>query len=75
MPIETNSALNLQVIPESDTLSLEHGDRIMLKFTHINPIFTPEEFFAATEEFLRDYTFVYIIDDDSKYKGWCDVPL
>ena len=64
--METNSALNIQVIPQSDTISLELDDRINLRFTPTNPAITPEAFFGATGEFIRDVTSVHIIDDDSE---------
>ena len=67
VPRETNEALNIQVIPQYDTISLELNDRIKLRFTPNNPIITPDTYFAGTGEFLRDSTFVYIVDDDSKY--------
>ena len=66
VPQNTNEALNIQVIPQYDTISLELDDRINLRFTPSNPIFTPEVYFAETGEFLRDVTSVRIIDDDSK---------
>ena len=70
VPQETNSALNIQVIPQSDTISLELDDRIILRFTPTSPLVTPEVYFAGTGEFLRDATVVHILDDDSE----CCVP-
>ena len=61
-----NSALNIQVIPQSDTISLELDDRINLRFSPNNPAITPEAYFAETGEFIRDVTSVRIIDDDSE---------
>ena len=66
VPLETNEALNIQVIPQSDTISLELDDRINLRFTPSNRAITPEVYFAATGEFLRDSTTVRILDDDSE---------
>ena len=66
VPQETNTALNIQVIPQYDTISLELVDRINLRFTPSNTAIIPEAYFAETGEFLRDSTFVYITDDDSK---------
>ena len=66
VPPETNEALNIQVIPQSDTISLELDDRIILRFTPSNMLLTPEAFFGATGEFIRDVTSVHIIDDDSE---------
>ena len=66
VPQETNAALNIQVIPQSDTISLELDDQIILRFTPDNPAITPDVYFAETEEFLRDFTVVHIMDDDSK---------
>ena len=66
VPSETNEALNIQVIPQYDTISLELDDRINLRFTPSNLFITPEIYFAETGEFLRDVTSVRIIDDDSK---------
>ena len=65
---ETNAALNIQVIPQSDTISLELDDRIILRFTPNNLAITSEAYFAGTGEFLRDLTSVRILDDDSE---WC----
>ena len=61
-----NTALNIQVIPQSDTISLELDDRINLRFNFSNPDFTPDTFFQDTREFIRDVTTVRIIDDDSE---------
>ena len=66
VPQDTNEALNIEVIPQYDTVSLELDDRIIMRFTPDNPAITPEVYFAETGEFLRDSTFVYVIDDDSK---------
>ena len=66
VPQETNEALNIQVIPQSDTISLELDDRIILRFTPVNPVITPEVYFTKTGEFLRDLTVVQILDDDSE---------
>ena len=70
VPQETNSALNIQVIPQSDTISLELDDRINLRFTPRfipdRPVLTPEAYFNETGEFIRDVTSVHIIDDDSE---------
>ena len=63
---ETNEALNIQVIPQSDTISLELDDRMILRFTPSNPALTPETFFAETGEFRRDITAIHIMDDDSE---------
>ena len=63
---ETNAALNIQVIPQYDTISLELDDRIILRFTPNNAAITPDTYFAETGEFLRDFTVVHIMDDDSK---------
>ena len=70
VPSETNEALNIQVIPQYDTISLELNDRINLRFTPSNPIITPEVYFAETGEFLRDVTSVRIMDDDSKWRAY-----
>ena len=67
VPQETNEALNIQLIPQYDTISLELNDRVKLRFTPNNPFITPDTYFAETGEFLRDSTFVHIVDDDSKY--------
>ena len=64
---ETNEALNILVIPQSDTISLELDDRIILRFTPTNPALTPETYFDETGEFLRDATNLRILDDDSEY--------
>ena len=66
VPQETNEALNILVIPQSDTVSLELDDRINLRFIPNNPAITPEAYFAETGEFLRDVTSVRILDDDSE---------
>ena len=66
VPSVTNEALNIQVIPQYDTISLELDDRIILRFIPSNPIITPEAYFSETGEFLREVTSVRIIDDDSK---------
>ena len=66
VPQATNAALNIQVIPQYDTISLELDDQIILRFTPDNPAITPDVYFAETEEFLRDFTVVHIMDDDSK---------
>ena len=65
VPLETNEALNIQVIPQSDTISLELDDRINLRFTP-NTALTPDAYFTATGEFLRDFTALSIMDDDSE---------
>ena len=57
----------MQIIPREDTLSLEDGDRIKLQFIPDNADQdSPEAFLQATGEFIRDITYVNIIDDDSK---------
>ena len=61
-----NAAENIQVIPQSDTISLELDDRINLRFIFSNPEFTPDTFFQDTGEFIRDVTTVRIMDDDSE---------
>ena len=66
VPQGTNEALNIQVIPQSDTISLELDDMIILRFTPSNTALTPDAYFAATVEFLRDYTALSIMDDDSE---------
>ena len=63
---ETNAALNIQVIPQSDTISLELDDSINLRFNPSNTAITPEVYLAETGEFLRDVTSVRIMDDDSE---------
>ena len=63
---ETNAALNIQIIPQSDTISLELDDSINLRFNPSNMALTPEAYLAETGEFLRDVTFVRIMDDDSE---------
>ena len=65
VPQETNEALNIQVIPQSDTISLELDDRINLRFTP-NTAVTTDAYFAETGEFLRDFTALCIMDDDSE---------
>ena len=55
------------MIPQSDSISLELDDRIILRFIPNNPAITPEAYFAGTGEFLRDVTSVCILDDDSEY--------
>ena len=55
----------MQIIPREDTLSLEDGDRIKLQFIPNDPQET-EVFLQTTGEFIRDITYVYIIDDDGK---------
>ena len=62
-----NAALNIYVIPESDTISLEFDERIILRFTPFNPALTPEAFFLYLGGFLRDFTVVHILDDDCEY--------
>ena len=66
VPLDTNQALNIQVIPQSDIISLELDDRINLRFFPNNPAITPEAYFIGTGEFIRDVTSVRIIDDDSE---------
>ena len=61
-----NEALNIQVIPQSDTISLELEDRIILRFNFSTPMVTPDTYFGETGEFIRNVTSVRIIDDDSK---------
>ena len=61
VPLETNAALNIQVIPHCDTISLELDDRINLMFTPSNLTITPEVYFTETGEFLRDFTIVRIL--------------
>ena len=56
----------MQIIPREDALSLEDGDRIKLQFIPDDAQDTPEAFLQATGEFIRDITYVNIIDDDSK---------
>ena len=67
VPQETNAALNIQVIPQYDTIALELDDRINLRFIPSNPAITPETYFAGTGEFLRDVTSVRILDNDSEH--------
>ena len=67
VPQNTNKALNIQVIPQSDTISLELDDRIILRFTPSNTAITPEAYFAETAEFLRNFTVVHIMDDSSEF--------
>ena len=74
VPQGTNEALNIQVIPQSDTISLELDDRINLRFTP-NTALTPDTYFAATGEFLRDFTALTIMDDDSECCAKLRVPL
>ena len=66
VPQDTNAALNIQVIPQSDNISLELDDKLILRFTPFHLVITPEAYFAETEEFLRDFTVVHILDDDSE---------
>ena len=66
VPQETNEALNIQVIPQSDTISLELDDRINLRFTPSDMAITPDAYFAERGEFLRDFTALSIMDDDSE---------
>ena len=66
VPPQTNEALNIQVIPQYDTISLELDDRINLRFTPSNPFITPDVYFTETGEFLRDFTVVRILDSDSE---------
>ena len=66
VPQETNEALNIQVIPLSDTISLELDDRIILRFTPSNLALTPETYVAETGEFRRDFTTIHIMDNDSE---------
>ena len=79
--MSTNEALNIQVIPQSDTISLELDDRINLRFFPNNLAITPEAYFAGTGEFIRDVTSVRIMDDDSELlcaiivKSWQTVTL
>ena len=72
VPQDTNAALNIQVIPQSDTISLELDDRIILKFTP-NQTFAPEVYFAETGEFLRDFTVVHILDDEGECSAYIAV--
>ena len=67
MAVDSATARNIQVIPTPDTLSLEDGDRVILRFSFTNPAFTPELFFEDAGEFIRDSTFVYIDDDDGTF--------
>ena len=66
VPQGTNEALNIQVIPQSDTISLELDDRINLRFTPSDTSITPDAYFAERGEFLRDFTALSIMDDDSE---------
>ena len=75
VPLETNAALNIQVIPQSDTISLELDDRIILRFTPSNQTFAPEVYFAGTGEFLRDFTVVHILDDDGECSAYIAVAV
>ena len=59
-----NSAMNMQIIPVRDTISLEDGDMIGLVFTHDQEGFTADGFFNRVGEFLRDEVYVEILDDD-----------
>ena len=75
VPQGTNEALNIQVIPRYDTISLELDDRINLMFIPLNPIITPKLYFAETGEFLRDITVVRILDSDSECCIHVDIVL
>ena len=57
---------SIRVTPTSDTISLEDDERIILRFIHENSSFPLDTFFSETGEFIRDVTYVYIIDDDRK---------
>ena len=54
---------NIRVITTQDTISLEDDDRILLIFT---PNVSLDTNLIESGVFIRDTTFVYIIDDDSK---------
>ena len=54
---------NISVIPTQDNISLEDGDRILLSFT---PNVSLDSNLTESGVFIRNVTFVYIIDDDSK---------